>query len=260
MHTSTGRSARACVVRHGKSPLLRLLYLWAGSTLELRADYFHFPPDTSEPEHVAQRPGGTAAAAVPAAAAAMSAAAAGAHAHAGGPGAGAAQAAPVLDMSRHKSGIVPVVQCEPALRDAPRSSLPSVPLPQERCCHRQPGLPGGPDDHRAARTLRGVRLQGAPAEAAQPQAWAPLTCALRTRVRSAVRRSLCAAGGRMSRQSSLRLASWCAPTAAASAQACHIRTAQRGSVCRRCCRGALAAGPCSALRTTRARHAQELPR
>ena len=77
----------------------------------LRADYFHFPPDTSETEHVAQRPGGTAAAAVPAAAAAMSAAAAGAHAHAGGPGAGAAQAAPVLDMSRHKSGIVPVVQC-----------------------------------------------------------------------------------------------------------------------------------------------------
>ena len=41
----------------------------------------------------------------------MSAAAAGAHAHAGGPGAGAAQAAPVLDMSRHKAGIVPVVQC-----------------------------------------------------------------------------------------------------------------------------------------------------
>lgn len=119
-------------------------------------------------------------------------------------------------------------------------------MPQKRCCHGQPGLQPGPQGHRSARAQR--RVQGAPEAAAQPQvSWAPLTCApphprpqrcaaLTMRIRKPSTTAVIYASGTMAR-----------------ARRCSVCRGPGKSDCWHLRRSAFAAGPCSALRTTRSR-------
>ena len=100
----------------------------AGWAINVALPIIPLPP-ASEPEQVAQRLGGTAAAAAPAPAAAMDAPAARAPV---GRGSGAAEdapalAEPALDMSRHKSGIIPILKCARARATAARHPAPPGP-------------------------------------------------------------------------------------------------------------------------------------
>jgi hypothetical protein len=71
---------------------------------------------------------------------------------------------PALDMSKHKSGIIPILQCVAAAA-APRPCggprLNRHFFAQEPGRDGEPGLQAGPEDHHAARAQRGVQPQGA---------------------------------------------------------------------------------------------------